>query len=437
MSRVTSNLPWVEDTLPTVTTVSTGKVDANHAQENGKYTFFTCAISTLKSPTYSFEGDLVILPGNGANVGHVDFYRGKIEAYQRTYVLHNTKIYPKYVYYHLKSHWEKSTIGKQYGSATNYIKMTNFSEYRIPIPPLAEQKQIAAKLDELLAQVDTIKTRLDAILAILKRFRQSVLAAAASGRLTEGWRDFEDFGEKVSIGEIAIDIRYGTSKKCNYESGKTPVLRIPNIGDGHLDLVDLKFAEFEEKEQKKLTLKEGDLLLIRSNGSVDLVGKVAVVTPNDTHCLFAGYLIRLRIDEAHAYAKYILYCLQSPQTRKVIEIQARSTSGVNNINSNELAALTLFLPSIEEQTEIVHRAEQLFSFADQIEQRAKDAQTRVNHLTQSILAKAFRGELTTEWRVQNQGLISDENSAQALLERIKSEQANLKLKKKGRKKSAA
>ncbi|MEW8085886.1 MAG: hypothetical protein AB2823_10000 [Candidatus Thiodiazotropha endolucinida] len=110
---------------------------------------------------------------------------------------------------------------------------------------------------------------------------------------------------------------------------------------------------------------------------------------------------------------------------------------MNNINSNELAALTLFLPSIEEQTEIVHRAEQLFSFADQIEQRAKDAQTRVNHLTQSILAKAFRGELTTEWRVQNQGLISDENSAQALLERIKSEQANLKLKKKGRKKSAA
>lgn len=109
----------------------------------------------------------------------------------------------------------------------------------------------------------------------------------------------------------------------------------------------------------------------------------------------------------------------------MIEIQARSTSGVNNINSKELAALKFLLPHLEEQTEIVNRVEQLFTYAEQIEQRVKDAQSRVNHLTQSILAKAFRGELTADWREQNLDLISGENSAAALLARIKAERHRL------------
>jgi type I restriction enzyme S subunit len=108
-----------------------------------------------------------------------------------------------------------------------------------------------------------------------------------------------------------------------------------------------------------------------------------------------------------------------------------------NINAKTIRAIELRLPCLEEQSEIFRRVEQLFTFADQIEQRVKDAQSRVNHLTQSILAKAFRGELTAEWREQNPDLISGENSAQTLLECIKAEQANLKPKKKGSKKSAA
>lgn len=297
-----------------------------------------------------------------------------------------------------------------------FLKDISFS-----FPPLAEQKEIAARLDDLLAQVDTLKTRLDSISNILKRFRQSVLAAAVSGKLTEEWRCAEQFGELTKLGKIALDIRYGTSKKCNHGSGSTPVLRIPNITSGSLDLKNLKFADFELSELENLKLIEGDLLLIRSNGSVDLVGKTALVTEKDVHCLFAGYLIRIRLDQTKAFPKYIVLCLQSPVVRQVIEIQARSTSGVNNINSKEIAALELPLPPLEEQKEIVRRVEELFAFADQVEQQVKAAQQRVNHLTQAILAKAFRGELTAQWREQNPDLISGENSAAALLARIKAE----------------
>jgi len=91
------------------------------------------------------------------------------------------------------------------------------------------------------------------------------------------------------------------------------------------------------------------------------------------------------------------------------------------------------IPIIEKPAEIVRRVEQLSAYTDQIEQRVKDAQARVNHLTQSILAKAFRGELTAEWRAQNPELISGENSAAALLERIRVErETTLKPKRKAK-----
>jgi len=289
------------------------------------------------------------------------------------------------------------------------------------VPPLAEQKVIADKLDILLAQVESIKARLERITEILKQFRQSVLAAAMSGKLMGNaelaWQE---------VGSFASDIRYGTSKKCDSESGETPVLRIPNIGWGHINLNDLKYADFDQKELDSLKLKKGDLLLIRSNGSVDLVGKVAIVSENEEHCIFAGYLIRLRLDAYIVDPKYVAYCLQSPQLRQVIELIARSTSGVNNINSKELLGLKIPVPSLDVQQEIIKKIEQLQGFSIAIEQQVQSALDRVNNLTQSILAKAFRGELTAEWRKANSELISDENSAEALLERIKAERTSVK-----------
>ncbi len=343
-----------------------------------------------------------------------------------------------YIYYFLRSNdfllqAEKNATG----TAQKNVGPSHLKEFVIPFPPLAEQQQIAAKLDELLAQVDNLKTRLDTIPKILKRFRQSVLAAAVSGKLTEDWHATKSLGVVLTIGEVASDIRYGTSKKCDYEKGNTPVIRIPNIDNGFLNLTDMKFADFDDKELKSLSLVVGDLLLIRSNGSVDLVGKTALISENDVHCLYAGYLIRIRLNQQLVVPKYVLYCLQSSQIRKIIEMQARSTSGVNNINSKELAALPFLRPSLQEQTEIVARVEQLFALADQIEQRVKDAQSRVNHLTQAILAKAFRGELTADWRAQNPDLISGENSAEALLARIKAEREMVvKHKKTGKKEKA-
>lgn len=121
--------------------------------------------------------------------------------------------------------------------------------------------------------------------------------------------------------------------------------------------------------------------------------------------------------------EYLYWFLKNYKLFNYIEAGSDRTAGQSGVNKKFLELYPIFLPSLEEQTEIVRRVEQLFTYADQIEQRVKDAQTRVNSLTQSILAKAFRGELTAEWREQNPDLISGENSAAALLDRIKAERA--------------
>lgn len=378
------------------------------------------------------SGDLLIAM-SGATTGKIGVYSGRTPAYQNqrvgNIILHSTK-YGNAKYRDLLISSLSDTILKiAYGGAQPNISGKGIEQITILLPPLTEQKIIADKLDTLLAQADSAKARLEQIPQILKRFRQAVLAAAVSGKLIS---TNSEVNKLTRLGKIAKDIRYGTSKKCSEDKGNVAVLRIPNIGMGYIINHNLKYADFDSKELLSLSLEKGDLLLIRSNGSVDLVGKVAVISENDIKYLFAGYLIRIRLDQEKAIPHYISFCLQSPQLRQVIENIARSTSGVNNINSKELASLELPLPLLSEQTEIVHRVEQLFAYADGIEKQVQNALERVNNLTQSILAKAFRGELTAQWRAENPDLVRGENSAQALLEKIHQERSSIKKIKRGK-----
>ncbi len=98
-------MSWPLVKLLEICSVSTGKYDANHLESNGIYRFYTCADKPIKAHTFSFEGDSIILPGSGANVGLVLFYNGKFEAYQRTYILNDFRenVDSRYVYHHLKS----------------------------------------------------------------------------------------------------------------------------------------------------------------------------------------------------------------------------------------------------------------------------------------------------------------------------------------------
>lgn len=317
------------------------------------------------------------------------------------------------------------------------LKLTQASMRKIPLllPPLAEQQQIAQKLDELLAQVDTLKTHLDTIPKILKRFRQSVLAAAVSGGLTEEWRE-DNKQDKVSLSEtFSMDSKYlfsvpscwsltaignATSFQQGLQIAKEtrriftdenvlPILRTVNYENNFAE--DVHYALVDEKS---IIAETEDIILSRTG----TVGRVLTGFKGIMH----NNSFRLNYEKNYLLREYLIFFLKSPICQEYVkENSGRSTQP--DLTHKAFAKCPISIPNLEEQTEIVRRVEQLFAYADEIEQRVKDAQTRVNHLTQSILAKAFRGELTTKWRAQNPELISGENSAAALLERIKVERA--------------
>jgi type I restriction enzyme, S subunit len=174
---------WILGNLEDVCNIQTGKKDVNEGNPEGDYTFFTCAALPTRSDSFSFEGKSILLPGNGANVGMSLYFDGKFEAYQRTYVLNNFQILSKYIFYFFQGNWHSHLHGKQYGTATNYIRLGNLTSFEIPISPLPEQKRIIAKIEELFTQLDAGVTSLKQAQARLKRYKASVLKAACEGRL--------------------------------------------------------------------------------------------------------------------------------------------------------------------------------------------------------------------------------------------------------------
>lgn len=339
------------------------------------------------------------------------------------------------------------------GVGLRHVTKGKFESTEISLPPLAEQRRIADRLDALLACVDATRARLDRIPFLLKRFRQSVLAAATSGQLTEDWRQEQSLkasvkaiapvhhrsekkqpsleervekanvsvesdttsrasqgflGEwrRVALAQVAHDFSYGSAAKSS-KIGRVPVLRMGNIQDGKLDWGDLVFSS-DESEIRKYSLVAGDVLFNRTN-SPALVGKTAVFN-GEREAIYAGYLIRVRC-ASQLLPNYLNYCLGSPAGRDYCWQVKSDGVSQSNINAKKLAAFEFDLPSVTEQSEIVRRVEALFALADAVESRYSLARAQIDKLPSALLAKAFRGELVPQDP-------SDE-PAETLLERIR------------------
>ncbi|MGM3159418.1 restriction endonuclease subunit S [Dickeya undicola] len=390
------------------------------------------------------HGDLLIAM-SGATTGKTGIYTGKKPAYQNqrvgNIILHSEKNGDRKYRNYLILSLSKKILDIAYGGAQPNISSGSIERINILFPPLHEQKIIADKLDTLLSQVDSIKAHLDQIPLILKKFRQSVLAAAVSGKLTEGWRDENKKTiaqwSNQKIKDIVSHIEAGKNIKC---------IEHPP-GDGELGVVKISavtWGKYNEEESKTLFEKShfiesrrintGDFLISRAN-TLELLGAPVIVYKTTKSLMLSDKVLRLVMDDFQK--PWVSIFLKSQMGRK--EIESRSTGNqlsMRNIGQKALLDIAIPKPPLEEQTEIVRRVEQLFAYADGVEKQVQNALERVNNLTQSILAKAFRGELTAQWRAENPELISGENSAEALLARIKAERAAQQPQKKTRQKAS-
>lgn len=303
-------------------------------------------------------------------------------------ILHINKdlVLPKYIYYRIQIIQFDHSTHKRYW-------IQQYSKIRVSIPPIPEQERIVARIEELFSQLDAGVETLKKTKAQLAVYRQAVLKEAFEGRLTASGPE-----KIVRLGDYIETPRYGTSKKCSYDDGRdrTAVYRIPNIEhkNGRISHDDIKYAQFTESELDGIRLQQGDILIIRSNGSVSLVGRAAMVCDADITGTFAGYLMRLRISEPETLLpKFLLLFLQSHQARIYIENKAKSTSGVHNINSTEISDLQMPLYDPDTQYAIIEAIESRLSVCDSIEQTVDTALQQAEAMRQSILKKAFEGRL--------------------------------------------
>ncbi len=295
------------------------------------------------------------------------------------------------------------------------------------IPSQAEQKEIVDRLDILLAQVEATQARLARIPDIIKQFRQSVLAAAVSGKLTEDWRELNKGVERWRLVELkeAAEIidPHPSHRTPKAVDGGVPYIGIGDLKlDGSIDFENSRKVSFDvlKEHNERYTLKAGDFIF----GKIGTLGKATILPIGIDYTLSANVILIQPIEHV-ATPEYLQFFLSSPSTLNEIAKQANSTSQAA-FGIKKMRTFQCKLPNKEEQNEIVRRVEQLFAYADRIEQQAKAAKERVDKLTQAILAKAFRGKLTADWRAANPDLISGDNSAAALLARIQAERATAK-----------
>lgn len=308
-------------------------------------------------------------------------------------------------------------------------------ESLIPLAPFNEQRRIVDKLDTVFARVDACREHLDRVPAILKRFRQAVLAAATSGKLTEDWRE-EDNDEQSgmhhlaasndsslpigwhwsSADEIKADDRHALAigpfgsnlKVSDYTSEGTPLVFVRDIRARVFGGPGTKYISVTKAQELSAhSIRGGDLLITKMG---DPPGDTAIYPIDAPDAVITADCIKLRVNEEIANPRFVGYVIESAETRERIQ---EITAGVaqQKVSLKRFRGFPLQLAPLAEQHEIVSRVESLLAYADRLEARYSAASAQIEHLPPALLAKAFRGELVPQ--------DPNDEPASALLERIR------------------
>jgi len=229
------------------------------------------------------------------------------------------------------------------GSLSPTINWKTLKVQEFPLPPLDEQKRIAEILwaaDEALVSFEQAK---ESLLNVADTF--------ATDFLSRGW-------DTKNLGKLLIDVQYGSSKRiASAGSGTAPILRIPNVIGGRIVLDDLAFVDLPAPEVDRYRLSRGDILIVRTNGNPEYVGRTAVVEELPENCIYASYLIRLVPNTELLLPKYLHAALSSSLMRRTLRHEIRSSAGNYNLNTKGIKRQVLPLPPLPKQQEFVRHFE--------------------------------------------------------------------------------
>jgi type I restriction enzyme S subunit len=265
----------------------------------------------------------------------------------------------------------------------------------IMVAPIDEQKRIAEKLAFLISRVDSCQFHLERVSQILHRFRQSVLAIAMSGRLTENWRNEKGISKEWKVTDVQSVAYVGTgstplrSNSSFYSSKGTPWITSAATGQPYINSAK-EFVTKKAIKAHRLRLYPIGTVIVAMYGEGKTRGQVSELAIKATINQACAAIV---VDEAKIAKKYLKLALQA----NYLEMRELAEGGAQpNLNLTKIKGFTFPLPSPEEQAKIVQRVEKLFRYAERLETRHQSTTDRVNRLTPSLLAKAFRGELVEQ-----------------------------------------
>ncbi len=307
-----------------------------------------------------------------------------------SYIIDTTKVIPEYLFLTLRcpAFMEYVAMVKPKGMKTRarYEFIKNFN---IPVPSLPVQQKILdiyhTKLGEaednikkgnnysdgLLLNIqsgvsdfkkevkkENVSSSILQIIPFTSTRRWEVGYIQKEGRLESVYNSFKY--TEYRIKDLQVESLFGLSVKASLEQkkGMIPVLRMSNVINGELDFSELKYLPAScastAKEPNKWILRKGDFLITRTNGSKDLVGKSAVFDSDDVYT-YASYLIRYRFDTSIVLPEYVNILFMTPLVREQIAVMRRQGGGQYNLNSDEIGAIRIPVPSIPIQQDIVKR----------------------------------------------------------------------------------
>lgn len=381
-------------------------------------------------------------------------------------------VIPGYLFYYLRQEWfRRAAETEMTGSVGQKRVPAHFLKNALlPLAPLAEQKRIVAKVEELLIRGNVVRNRLAKVKEILTCFRKSVISAACSGHLTENWRNvhpniesgqelierilierkriwFEqrrkngknpkksrypiitksnpDFGADLptswsisSMEGLSCHITSGSRAWKQYYSEEGPGTFImgQNVRPFRLDLSNPVHVDppTHNPDRERSEVRQDDILVTIAGNTGDVC---RVIEAADRHYVCQSVaLIRPVLGEI---AEYLELYLNSPQHGQAQYREWIYGEGRPHLSFNHLRATAVLIPPLLEQKEIVRRAKELFKIADAIEKRVAEAGEGAERLTQAILVKAFRGELVPPEAELARREDRSFEPASLLLERIK------------------
>lgn len=370
--------------------ISASKISKSRSQE-ASFPFFGGNGVRGYVERYSHDGEFPIIGRQGALCGNVNWASGKFYATEHAVVVECSSNISKRWAYHILF----SMNLNQYATATAQPGLSVAVTNQVPIalPPVPEQQRIVDRIESLFAKLDEAKQKAQDALDSFETRKAAILHKAFDGELTAQWRQEHGVGmgswEKANLGKY-VDSQYGYTESASQEQVGPKFLRITDIQDGVVNWDSVPFCKISDNDFERYAVSQNDIMIARTGATT---GKSYLIV-DDVKAVFASYLIRIKVKSAQLQPRYLYSFMQSQiYWDQITEFSAGIAQP--GVNAKKLKEIILPIPSVPEQTEIVHILDDLLAKEQPAKEAAEGVLGQIDLIKKAILARAFRGELGT------------------------------------------